>query len=488
MAPAPRSYLLYIRRKACNENSVCVQRVCPFAASGGLADVAGSLPAALQKEGAECRVIMPLYGSIGLQWRANMTFLTSFGVPLSWRVAHCGVFTMQYGGVQYYFLDNEQYFKREGGIYGYFDEAERFAFFSKAVLEALTHIDYEPDVIHCNDWQTALIPVYLNVFYREVPKLSRTHTVFTIHNIQYQGQFGLDVAGDVCGLPDWAIGKVEFHGDLNMMKGALEECERISTVSPTYAKEILDPYFGHGLDEILRQKEWKLCGILNGIDTVGYNPSRDHALAANFSVRKPEGKALCKAALQQQMHLPEEPDTPILAMVSRLVSHKGFDLVEYAMENMLRMGMQVVILGSGEYRYEEFFREMQRRHPQQVAFTCGFMPTLSRQIYAGADFFLMPSQSEPCGLAQMIALRYGTIPIVRSTGGLVDSIIDWDTPGGGCGFTFQSYNADDMLGAVRRAMGLYHSEYRAEMLPRALKCDFSWRRSAKQYMAMYLGI
>ena len=452
---------------ACSECS-------PFAASGGLADVAGSLPAALQKEGAECRVIMPLYGSIGLQWRANMTFLTSFGVPLSWRVAHCGVFTMQYGGVQYYFLDNEQYFKREGGIYGYFDEAERFAFFSKAVLETLTHIDYEPDVIHCNDWQTALIPVYLNVFYREVPKLSRTHTVFTIHNIQYQGQFGLDVAGDVCGLPDWAIGKVEFHGDLNMMKGALEECERISTVSPTYAKEILDPYFGHGLDEILRQKEWKLCGILNGIDTVGYNPSRDHALAANFSARTPEGK--------------EEPDTPILAMVSRLVSHKGFDLVEYAMENMLRMGMQVVILGSGEYRYEEFFREMQRRHPQQVAFTCGFMPTLSRQIYAGADFFLMPSQSEPCGLAQMIALRYGTIPIVRSTGGLADSIIDWDTPGGGCGFTFQSYNADDMLGAVRRAMGLYHSEYRAEMLPRALKCDFSWRRSAKQYMAMYLGI
>lgn len=466
---------------ACSECS-------PFAASGGLADVAGSLPAALQKEGAECRVIMPLYGSIGLQWRANMTFLTSFGVPLSWRVAHCGVFTMQYGGVQYYFLDNEQYFKREGGIYGYFDEAERFAFFSKAVLETLTHIDYEPDVIHCNDWQTALIPVYLNVFYREVPKLSRTHTVFTIHNIQYQGQFGLDVAGDVCGLPDWAIGKVEYHGDLNMMKGALEECERISTVSPTYAKEILDPYFGHGLDEILRQKEWKLCGILNGIDTVGYNPSRDHALAANFSARKPEGKALCKAALQQQMHLPEEPDTPILAMVSRLVSHKGFDLVEYAMENMLRMGMQVVILGSGEQQYEDFFHEMQRRHPQQVAFTCGFMPTLSRQIYAGADFFLMPSQSEPCGLAQMIALRYGTIPIVRSTGGLADSIIDWDTPGGGCGFTFQSYNADDMLGAVRRAMGLYHSEYRAEMLPRALKCDFSWRRSAKQYMSMYLGI
>ena len=268
----------------------------------------------------------------------------------------------------------------------------------------------------------------------------------------------------------------------------MEECERITTVSPTYAREILDPYFGHGLDEILRQKQWKLCGILNGIDPAGYNPARDRSLAANYSPAKPEGKAVCKAALQQQMHLPEEPDTPILAMVSRLVSHKGFDLVEYAMENMLRMGMQVVILGNGEYRYEEFFREMQRRHPQQVAFTCGFLPALSRQIYAGADFFLMPSQCEPCGLAQMIALRYGTIPIVRSIGGLADSIIDWDTPGGGCGFTFQSYNGDDMLGAVRRAMGLYYSEFRYEMLPRALKCDFSWRRSAKQYMAMYLGI
>ena len=459
----------------------------PFCKTGGLADVAGSLPPALAEQGAETAVILPLYRRVREKFADQLTFLCYDYVDLAWRHTYCGLFSMKKDGVTWYFLDNEQYFDRPE-LYGYVDDGERFGFFSRAVVKMLDHLEFWPDVIHCNDWQTALIPVYLNVFYREVPKLSRTHTVFTIHNIQYQGQFGLDVAGDVCGLPDWAIGKVEFHGDLNMMKGALEECERISTVSPTYAKEILDPYFGHGLDEILRQKEWKLCGILNGIDTVGYNPSRDHALAANFSARKPEGKALCKAALQQQMHLPEEPDTPILAMVSRLVSHKGFDLVRYAMENMLRMGMQVVILGNGEYRYEEFFREMQRRHPQQVAFTCGFMPTLSRQIYAGADFFLMPSQSEPCGLAQMIALRYGTIPIVRSTGGLADSIIDWDTPGGGCGFTFQSYNADDMLGAVRRAMGLYHSEYRAEMLPRALKCDFSWRRSAKQYMAMYLGI
>ena len=237
----------------------------PFCKTGGLADVAGSLPPALAEQGAETAVILPLYRRIREKFADQLTFLCYDYVDLAWRHTYCGLFSMKKDDVTWYFLDNEQYFKREGGIYGYFDEAERFAFFSKAVLETLTHIDYEPDVIHCNDWQTALIPVYLNVFYREVPKLSRTHTVFTIHNIQYQGQFGLDVAGDVCGLPDWAIGKVEFHGDLNMMKGALEECERISTVSPTYAREILDPYFGHGLDEILRQKEWKLCGILNGI-------------------------------------------------------------------------------------------------------------------------------------------------------------------------------------------------------------------------------
>ena len=328
----------------------------PFAKSGGLADVAGALPKALVRDGIDARVVMPLYGD--LKFKDTLTYVTNFSVPVGWRSQYCGLFKAERDGVVFYFIDNEYYFKRSG-LYGFYDDGERFAFFSRAILEMLFYTDFEPDIINCNDWQTALIPVYLNVFYREVPKLSRTHTVFTIHNIQYQGQFGLDVAGDVCGLPDWAIGKVEFHGDLNMMKGALEECERITTVSPTYAKEILDPYFGHGLDEILRQKQWKLCGILNGIDTAGYNPARDSNLAANFSARKPEGKALCKAALQQQMHLPEEPDTPILAMVSRLVSHKGFDLVEYAMENMLRMGMQVVILGNGEYRYEEFFREMQ---------------------------------------------------------------------------------------------------------------------------------
>ena len=460
----------------------------PFIASGGLADVAGSLPAALQKQGAECRVILPLYGTIDPKWRAKMIYRMNFSVPLGWRQQYCGVFTLEHGGVTYYFLDNEYYFHRER-IYGFFDDAERFAFFSKAILETLAHMDYEPDVIHCNDWQTALVPVYLNTYYRAVEKLAKVHTVFTIHNIQYQGQFGLDIAGDVCGLPDWAISKVAYQDDLNMMKGALEECERITTVSPTYAGEILDPWYGHHLDGFLREKEWKLSGILNGIDTVSYNPARDPNLIAHYSARNPAGKMECKAALQREMGLPVSPDTPVLAMVSRLVGHKGFDLVRYAFEEMVSEGMQIVILGSGEEEYQQFFAAMQQKYPQQVSFTCGFIPSLSRRIYAGADLFLMPSQSEPCGLSQMIALRYGTLPIVRATGGLRDSITDWDSPTGGNGFTFQSYNAHDMLGAVRRALGLYgNRELWPTAVQKALKCDFSWKRSAKEYMELYLHI
>lgn len=459
----------------------------PFAASGGLADVAGSLPQALVAKGTDCRVILPLYGTISEDWRARMHFVTSFGVTLGWRVQHCGVFEMQYNGVTYYFIDNEQYFKRDK-MYGHFDDAERYAYFSKAVLETLVNIDFAPDIIHCNDWQTALLPVYLNVYYRGVPKLNGTRTVFTIHNIQYQGQYGLDMAGDVCGLPQETCHIVEYNGDLNMMKGALEECDRITTVSPTYAREILDPWFAHHLDGMLCAKQYKLSGILNGIDVVGYDPATDRQLIEKFSAASPAGKAACKAALQKEMGLPVRDDVPLLAMVSRLVGHKGFDLVQYVFEEMLQEGLQVVILGSGDTGYQDFFAAMARRYPQQVAFTCGFIPSLSRRIYAGADLFLMPSQSEPCGLSQMIALRYGTIPIVRSTGGLADSIIDWDSPEGGCGFTFQSYNAHDMLHAVRRALALYRSEAWPEAVVTALECDFSWGRSAEQYLQLYESI
>ncbi len=460
----------------------------PFIASGGLADVAGSLPAALQKLDAQCRVILPLYSSIDEKWRRKMKFVTYFNVPLGWRQQYCGVFTLVHEGVTFYFLDNEFYFKRDR-IYGYFDDGERFAFFSKAVLEMLVHIDYEPDVIHCNDWQTAMIPVFLNVYYRSVPKLHDIHSVFTIHNIQYQGQYDFAVAGDVCGLPEWAQGIVEYGGDCNMMKGAIEECERITTVSPTYAKEILEPYFGHHLEYLLRSKSWKLSGILNGIDIKSYNPKTDPNIVEHYNAADPKGKAVNKAALQEELGLPAEPDKPLLAMVTRLVSHKGLDLVRYIFDELAAEDLQIIILGNGDAEYEDFFREMQDRYPEKVRFVCGFVPALARRFYAGADLFLMPSQSEPCGLSQMLALRYGTIPIVRATGGLADSITDWDSPDGGNGFTFQSYNAHDLLGAVKRALGLYENkEVWPQAVKKALKCDFSWKNSAKQYMDLYLHI
>lgn len=460
----------------------------PFVASGGLADVAGSLPAALNHCKAECRVVLPLYSKIAEKWRDKMQFLQYFDVPLGWRWQYCGVFSLVHDGVTYYFLDNEYYFKRDQ-IYGYFDDAERFAFFSKAVLETLVHIDFEPDVIHCNDWQTAMIPVYLNTFYRQSPKLSATHSVFTIHNIQYQGQFGLEVAGDVCGLPDWAQAKVEYGGDLNMMKGAIEESDRVTTVSPSYAEEILDPWYGHHLDPFLRTKQYKIHGILNGIDVKSYNPATDPDIEFHFDSKNPQNKAEDKKALQTLCGLPVDPEKPLIAMVSRLVSHKGFDLVRYIFDEIVKEGVQIVILGSGETQYEDFFCEMQARYPEQVSFTRGFIPALARKIYAGTDLFLMPSQSEPCGLSQMVALRYGTIPIVRETGGLKDSIIDWDTPGGGNGFTFQSYNAHDMLGAIRRALGLHRiPTLWNKAVKKALRCDFSWKKSAKEYLNLYLGI
>ena len=464
---------------ACSECS-------PFAASGGLADVAGSLPAALQKVGAECRVIMPLYSSIGLQWRSNMTFLTSFGVPLSWRVAHCGVFTLQHGGVQYYFLDNEQFFKREEGICGYFDDAERYAFFSKAVLETLTHIDYEPDVIHCNDWQTALIPVYLNVFYRGVPKLSRTHTVFTIHNIQYQGEYGWEVNTECVGIPTSETKILEMNGKLNMMKGAIETATRVSTVSPSYAAEIRDPWFSWGLHDELNLRHYKLCGIKNGIDTESYNPETDYQLYRNYSKDDMSGKGECKRALQERLCLEQRWDVPLVGMVTRLVAHKGLDLVRMGLEELMNTeNMQFVILGSGDKEYEDYFNYMQAKYPGRLCFCHGFVPELARKIYSGADIFLMPSAQEPCGLAQMIALRYGTIPVVREVGGLKDSVFD-SADNYGNGFTFKNYECADMQLAVRRALwGIQDDQGWHQLMWRAMMSDNSWDRSAQDYINLY---
>ncbi|WP_071433989.1 glycogen synthase GlgA [Angelakisella massiliensis] len=456
----------------------------PFIASGGLADVAGSLPAALKKEGAECRVVMPLYGDIKPELREKMRYVTHFNVPLAWRNQYCGLFEAEANNVKYYLLDNEYYFKRSG-IYGFYDDAERFVFFSKAILEMLTKIDYAPDIINCNDWQTAMVPVFLNVYYRSIEKFRGIRTVFTIHNIAYQGKYGMEIATDIAGLPDYALPIVEYDHNVNMMKGAIDQSDVVSTVSPTYAEEILDSWFGFGLDRILREKRYKLCGILNGIDVKSYDPATDPEIYKNYTVKTVKDKGINKAELQKQMGLNVEPDKPLVAMVSRLVGMKGLDLVRYIFDSMIAEGIQFVVLGTGDYIYENFFAEMAARYPGTVAVRKGFVPDLARKIYAGADILLMPSKSEPCGLAQMVALRYGTIPIIRETGGLKDSIQDLGGENGN-GYTFKTYNAHDMLGAVKRAVGLYRNpDLWQDAVCHAMECDFSWQRSAKKYMEMY---
>lgn len=459
----------------------------PFAASGGLADVAGSLPRALRTRLVGCRVVMPLYEAVPQELRDSMTFLTSFSVPVAWRRQYCGVFEAKQNGVIYYLLDNQYYFKRNG-LYGHYDDAERFAFFSRAVLEMLKYIDFKPDVIHANDWQCGLIPIYHTLFYAPQPEYSSIRTVFTIHNIQYQGKYGMEILEDVFGLPQSASHLVEHDGCVNLMKGAIETADRVTTVSPTYAKEILDPWFSHELDPILKMREWKVSGILNGIDTVQYDPATDNALYEPYSADKPQGKAANKRALQERLNLAQRDDVPMIGMVSRLVSHKGFDLVQYILDELLKEDIQLVILGSGEWTYENFFREAQQRYPEKFRYCAGFIPELAQKIYAASDLFLMPSKSEPCGLSQMVACRYGSVPIVRETGGLKDSIHDCGD-GEGNGFTFQSYNAEDMLHAIKRGLGAYHNkEHWPILVQRALCCDFSWGRSANEYIRLYKAV
>lgn len=460
----------------------------PFAMSGGLADVAGALPKALRKRLIGCRIIMPLYSSISDEMRAKMNFICSITVPVSWRRQYCGVFEAHLNGVIYYFIDNQYYFKREG-LYGHYDDAERFAFFSRAVLEILPHIDFKPDIIHCNDWQTALIPVYLNVFYRNSDLYRNIKTVFTIHNIQYQGKYGHELTGDVLGLPPEDEHIIEYGDCINFMKGAIVSSDRVTTVSPTYACEIMDSYFSFGLDGILRDERGKLRGIVNGIDTDVYNPATDNLIYENYTVENfKKGKAANKKRLQSDMGLPERADVPVIGIVSRLVKHKGFDLVKYVFEELLRADVQFVILGSGEWEFETFFYSMAQKYPEKVALKLGFIPDLAHKIYAGSDIFLMPSQTEPCGLAQMVALRYGTIPIVRQTGGLNDTISD-SGDGKGNGFTFKLYNAHDMENAVWRSLAGYSDKAGWSVLvERAMKCDNSWAKSANEYIKMYKEI
>ena len=456
----------------------------PFMASGGLGDVAGSLPHALRKRLIGCRVVMPMYDTIRQELKDKMKFITHISVPVAWRRQYCGIFEAKHNGVIYYLLDNQYYFKRNT-IYGHYDDAERFAFFSRAILEIIPHIDFKPDIIHCNDWQTALTPVYYSAMYANSPGYENIKTIFTIHNIQYQVIYGMELLQDVLGIPADKTSLLEYDGCVNFMKGAIECADKVTTVSPSYANEILDPWYSHGLDSILNERRYKLSGILNGIDTVGYDPETDKDIKANYSAADPSGKKEDKEELQKLMNLPVKPNVPIVGMVTRLVSHKGLDLVKGILDELLsKAEMQLVVLGSGDYEYESYFRWIAEKYPDKVGLRLGFVPDLARKIYAGADMFLMPSKSEPCGLSQMVALRYGTIPIVRETGGLRDSITDCGD-GKGNGFTFKSYNAHDMLDSIYRALTLYYNGDWNELVLRALNCDFSWGRSANAYIRLY---
>lgn len=458
----------------------------PFAASGGLADVAGALPPAIAREGHDARVVIPLYKAISPEKREKFTFITSITVDVAWRKQYCGIFSVVENGVTYYLLDNEYYFGRDG-IYGFYDDCERFVFFSRAILEMLRVIDFKPDVINSNDWQTALVPVYYEVFYKFQQGYEDIRHVFTIHNIQYQGKYGMEVLSEVLGIPMYHASLLEYDGCINMMRGAIETAHKITTVSPTYAWEILDPWYSHGLDRVLVNKQYKLTGFLNGIDLDKHNPQTDTIIAANYSADDHAGKALCKQDLLAQLGL-QEGNEPVIGIVSRFVSHKGIDLIKYIFEDILNLGYKFAILGSGEKIFEDFFSEMAWRYPDKVSVTLGFHPELAGKIYAGADMFLMPSRSEPCGLAQMISMRYGTIPIVRETGGLKDSVQD---AGGktGNGFTFKTYNAHDMLDACRRAKEYYDKRTQwGKLVTKAMKQDFGWGNSAKLYLGLYQEI
>jgi starch synthase len=457
----------------------------PYVASGGLAVVAGSLPPALCKAGQDARVVLPLYKDIKPELRNNLKYITNFLVPVAWRQQYCGVYEGKVGPTTYYFIDNEYYFGRDG-LYGFYDDCERFCFFSRAIPEMLKHIDWKAQVISCNDWQTALVPVYYDFFYKQNPDMRDIKTLFTIHNIQYQGKYGTEVLNEVMGIPPYMASTLEYDGCVNMMKGAFETADKITTVSPSYAWEILDPWFSHGLDRALKNKQYKLTGFLNGIDVDLYNPETDPQIPANFSVNDLSGKKKCKDALMSELGL-NDNEAPVMGIVTRFVNHKGIDLIRSVFEDMVHIGYKFAILGSGDKMYEDFFREMAARYPGTVSTTVGFIPALSRRIYAACDMFLMPSQSEPCGLAQMISLRYGTIPIVRETGGLRDSITD-ATGGaeGGNGFTFKTYNAHDMLDAANRALTLYHDKENWQNLQKyGMQCDNSWAKSAELYQGLY---
>lgn len=464
----------------------------PFVKTGGLGDVAGSLPAALVRAGAEVIVMVPKYATIKDEYKAQMEHFADFYVSLGWRNEYCGLEKLEHDGVTYMFVDNERYFARDYP-YGFFDDGERFAFFSKAITESLQHLPegFECDILHCNDWQTALAPVFLREFYQGLPLYDRVKTVFSIHNVAFQGQFSDTVMEDILGVAHIPAAASQLRCDacsVNYMLGALRYADAITTVSPTYANEIQTPEFGEGLDGVLRERSYALQGILNGIDVAGFDPATDKRIAANYTVEDRSGKAVCKAKLQEELGLEVRDDRPLMVMVTRLTRQKGMDLVMYALDRILAGGVQVAVLGTGDRDYEDGLRYFQDKYPGTMAARIEFDPALSQRMYAAADMFLMPSKFEPCGLSQIIAMRYGTLPIVRETGGLKDTVIPYNEfTGEGTGFSFSNFNGDEMGDAVFRAARLFWDNRDAwnQLVTQAMSQDFSWTRSADKYLDLY---
>ncbi|MBQ8474119.1 MAG: glycogen synthase GlgA [Clostridia bacterium] len=462
----------------------------PFAATGGLGDVVGSLGAAIKKknEEADVRVVLPLYSAVDKYWRSQMTTEIIFTVKLGWRNQYCGILSLQHNGVTYYFVDNEYYFKRDN-LYGYGDDGERFAFFSMAAVQMLGEMGYYPDVIHANDWQSAASIVYLETMYKEIPGYDSIKTVFTIHNIEYQGKFPMEIMNDVFGIPWKYAGLLEYEGSLNLVKAAVESADAVTTVSPRYAEEIQTDEYGCSLAPIIKNNAHKLSGILNGIDVEVNNPHTDKVIAKKYMWRSISGKKLNKAALQEELGLPVK-DVPVFAIISRLVSHKGMDLVRAVAHAMLfRFDCQIIVLGTGEYEYESFFRLLEDTFPEKARALITYNRDLSRKVYAAADYFVMPSKSEPCGLAQMIASSYGTVPVTRETGGLYDSIKNYSVEKGvttGNGLTFAEYSSNALYAKIEDAMKLYRdqTEFR-KLQQKIMKIDFSWGLSAEKYTELY---
>ncbi|MCQ2424853.1 MAG: glycogen synthase [Lachnospiraceae bacterium] len=470
--------------------------IMPFAATGGLGDVMGSLPAALAERngGADypVRCVMPLYDAIPEKWRSAMTKEIEFYVPLAWRNQYCGVWSLVKDGVKYYFIDNEYYFKRGGVLYGQYDDGERYAYFCMAVLAMMERLGWYPDILHANDWQSALSVVYLKTVFRYAPYYD-IKAIFTIHNIEYQGKYGFEILGDVFALSEREKPIVEYDGCINLMKGAIVCADRVTTVSPRYAKEIRDPAFAHGLEGIINANSAKVSGILNGIDTAFYDPQTDPVIPSHYTAKLFANKKRCRTALRDKLNLPDDPDTPLLFMITRLASHKGLEIVEPMLEGLVaEKNVQFVVLGKGEARFEQYFRYLEGKYPDRVRALIAYDRNLSKEIYAAGDIFIMPSKSEPCGLAQMIASRYGALPVVRETGGLADSIAPFHEEEGklvGNGVTFANYDPSDLYYAVTRALAIWEDKKtRGTAIRLAMGTDFSWKKSAERYESLYLGL